>query len=274
MAKKDLSKVLKKGSIKQRLKLLDEYRSSSIYGREALTVKEATELIDSFQTPEEIRLYDLHLRAHNYYRHLIAHIEIAYMSYREAIAIIAGFSLVWHTYEMNEEIINSIIREVDNKQMTKLVSEKFSRSQFFYADVAEDEEGFLRFYTDNREQKKRGIKRGDDYSMEGILRIWKAKAEQYALELNMFCNLLLDYSETIDYKPTVFIDKLKHFLEFIKTDHALLPKNSEKQMQENEMANMDLFKKYFVYPNPDNLEIDEEEYGKYLKGMKDNIENG
>jgi hypothetical protein len=276
MAKKDLSKILKEGSVRQRLRLLDDQRAGIVYGKSsALTAKEMDELIESFKTPEEIKLYNLHLRAFRYFRELLMGLEAVFGTYKEALAYITGFSLLWDSYERHEELINSVIYEVKDKKTKNVITKKFeSNSLFLYADVVVDEEGFFRFHTDNRERKKRGKPRGDDYSLESILRLWKGRAEEYASQIKTGCKALMDYSEIINYKPGTFIEKLNQLVEYVETDHALIPKFSEKQMKEMEWASMELLDKYFVYPNPDKIEVNEVEYSNFMKVLKAHIENG
>jgi hypothetical protein len=275
MAKKDLSKILTNGSLKQRLKLLDDQRADIVYGRgSALTDKEMDELIESFKTPEETRFYNLHLQAFRNYREIISGLETLYGKFKEAIAYITGFSLLWDSYERNEEMLNSVISEIKDKKTKDMFAKKFaSKSHFLYADIEVDEEGFFRFHTDNREHKKKGKPRGEDYSLEAVLRMWKARAEEYGIDLKTGCTVLLDYSEKINYKPKAFLDKLNFLLAQIETDYALFPKYSKKQMKDEEWANLDLLNKYFVYPDPDEIEINQEQYDNYLKILKANIED-
>ncbi len=276
MPKKDLSRFLKEGSVRQRLRLLDDQRASIVYGKSSdLTGKEMDELIESFKTSEEIELYNLHLRAFRNFREMILGLEVIFGTYKEALAYITGFSLLWDSYERNEELLNSVLHEVKDKKIKNVITKKFeSKSLFLYADIKVDEEGFFRFHTDHREHTRREKPRGEDYSLESILRFWKGRAEEYATQLKTGCKALTDYSEKINYKPNTFIEKLNQLVEYVDTDHALIPRFSEKKMKEFEYVSLELLNKYFVYPNPDKIQINEEKYNNFMNVLKDNIEKG
>ena len=275
MAKKDLSKILKNGSVRQRLKLLDEYRAGISYGKpSSLTTKELDELNDSFQSPEENRLYNRHLRAYRNYREMILGADGIYGAFKEAIAYIHGFTMLWDTYDRNEEALNSVIAEAQDTKLKAFIAKEFTKqSQFLYADVDVDKEGFIRFYTDNRLAKEKGKKTKEDHSIEAILRIWKERAEDNARQVHTVAKALLDLMEEINYKPTAFSDRLQFLLTAVTEDQALTPKYSKKQMLDllGTGANSDLYTKYFVYPEPENITVNEEEYNNVQKVLREMI---
>ncbi len=275
MAKKDLSKLLKTGTLKQRLKLLDDCRANISFGKDApLTDKEFNQLVDSFDSSEEIRLYNLHLRAYRAFREFLASAEVMHGLYKEAIAYITGFALLWDTYERSEEIINSVIAQVSDKKTKDLILKQFAnRSHFLYTDIDVDKEGFLRFHTDNRNHKKKGKPRGEDYSIEGILDLWKGKAEEYARHTKTFVKVLMDYMEETDYKPSAFHDRLLTLLADVEEDHALLPKFSKQRITQIEHSNFELLAKYFVYPDPENMEVPEDDYDRLALSLRNIVNN-
>lgn len=271
----DLSKILKTGSVKQRLKLLNDARADMSMGKDpALTGKEIDELSDSFQSAEEIRLYNRHLRAYRAFREFLASVGSLHGLYKEAIAYITGFVLLWDTYERSEELLNSVIAQVKDKKTKELIRKQFAnRHHFLYADIEADKEGFLRFYTDNNSTKKKAKKSAEDYSIEGILKLWKEKAEERARHTKTFAKVLLDYIEETDYKPEAFRTYLRSILEELETDPALLPKFSKQQATERQYSNLDLMAKYFVYPDPENTKIPEEDYDRLNKSLRSMINN-
>ena len=275
MAKKDLSKILKTGSVKQRLKLMDECRADTSLGIDPpLTDKEIDELSDSFQSAEEIRLYNRHLRTYRAFREFISGAEVSYGYYKEAIAYITGFTLLWDTYERSEELINSVIAQVKDKKTKSLIRKQFAdRHHFLYADIEADKEGFLRFFTDNNSERKKARKSQEDYSIEGILRLWKVKAEQSARHTKTFAKVLLDYMEETGYKPKAFYDRLTDILEGVSEDKALFPKFSKQRATENQYSNLDILAKYFVYPDPENTAIQEEDYERLNRSLRSLINN-
>lgn len=276
MAKQDLSKILKTGSLKQRLKLLDDCRADVSIGKEPpFTDKEIDELSDSFKSPEEIRLYNRHLRAYRAFRDFLATTDLLHSQYKEAIAYITGFVLLWDTYERSEELLNSVIAQVKDKKTKELILKQFAnRKHFLYADIEADKEGFLRFYTDNTSARKKAKKTEDDYSIEGILRLWKEKAEERARHTKTFAKVLLDYMEETGYKPKAFYDRVSTILAEVDKDEALLPKFSRQQATEKQYSNLDLLAKYFVYPDQENTRIQEEDYDRLSNSLRSIINNG
>lgn len=272
MAKKDLSKILKTGSLKQRLQLLDEVRAEVRLGREILSGREHQELIDSFTKPEEIRLYNQHLHAYKAFVDFLAGVETSYLAYKEAIAYIIGFTLLWDTYERSEELLNRVIAQVTDKKTKDLIRKQFvDRHHFLYADIETDKDGFLRFYTDSTSTKAKP--RANDYSIEGILRLWKKNAEDRARDTKTIAKVLLDYMDTSDYKPKAFYGKILGILEDVNKDKSLFPKFSKQRAVAELDGDLDLLAKYFVYPDPENTEILEDEYDRLAQSFRSVVNN-
>jgi hypothetical protein len=267
MVKKNASKTLMNGSVKQRLKILDDERAAGFYQQElSLSEQEMDEIIGSFKTSREIELYNLHLAAFRVYRDLFTGLDGAESKYREAIAYITGFTMLWDTYQRNEEMLNSVLVTIEDKPTrAKLVKEAVSKRRYLYTSVEADKEGFIHFYTDKTKSQKSGEKKdGDAYSVENLLQIWKERAIDHIQHIKTGAKAMMDYMKEIDYHPKAFKEKINDLLETVDADRAILPKYSKRQMLKADIFDWDkkqeMYSKYFVYPNPEEIEINEKEY--------------
>ena len=110
MKTKSIDKILKKGSPKQRACLLfDNFAAQGIGGKGFLTENQEKLLSFSFMTDQEKRVFNEFLTMDRKVRSSLAYLSFLSSQYREKIAFLIGYCLVWHTYEVFEETIRSTL---------------------------------------------------------------------------------------------------------------------------------------------------------------------
>lgn len=272
---KDISKTLKGGSVKQRLRLIAEHyaKVQTSGGKEMLfTEHEVRELIDTFKTPQEIQKYNQLASYDKMVRDAVAILEIQIKSFKEAMAYITGYCLLWESYDRASEMANSMLHEVKDKNLRKqLIKRATQNSNFFYSKVEVEDEQYIRINTGKaRNSRVNKGKTGDDYNLEGILQIWSSKASALLAECKGMASAILDYMEEKDFTPKAYKETIKNLLEPVEKDWSILPKYSKKRMEESGILTPDkahYYTKYFIYPIAEEIEPDQEIYKKMLDSM-------
>ena len=265
MIKNDISKILKEGSIKQRIKMLSEhYANLTVGGKGILSDKETRELSDSFKTSPEINAFNKMNRAFRDLRPALLALNQYRVSFRHSIATITGYVLLWESYKETEELLNSTLWEVKDKKLRKELSTKLSKnSNYIFTEVELQTDDTLIFRTDSPRRPRRGIKKKDfieeaDKTLEGIIHLWKENAELNIIQVKSYVKAITDWMEERDFKPKPFKDLLNQIMDDIYADYAPYPKYSKSQMTTIKGGlDISIMEKYFVYPEPDEIEPDE-----------------
>ena len=290
---KDISKILTKGSPRQRIILLStdslqEYLAMTGIKPDAkkiLTDGERQNLFDSFKTPQEIRLYNKYAKINRDVPYFLMLLKETQLNYNEAIAYLIGLTNSWHDYEFTEQTFNYILDEVKEKKLkNKIKKIILNESPFIYADL-KDEGNSVKLVINSAEKKIR---------LEGLLEAWSLKAEIFLRLAKSYIKALRDYLTEEDFLIQIFKDILNYYEKIFREDKALIGKYSKRKMDEMRKSlkddklttdqkfgkiiktgtklysdkEDDYFDKYFVFPDYDELEIDETAYNTILEGIK------
>lgn len=297
MVKKDISKILMEGSPRQRVVLLStdsyqEYLSEKQIKKDAkplLTAEERQNLIDSFKTPQEIKLYNKYAKVNRNLGYLLLVLSETKLRYDEAIAYITGFAISWQDYQFVEQTFNNILYEVKEKKIKDKIKKTILRlSPFMFAGVEEDKEGFIRVLIDSDNGKIR---------LKELIEGFSNKATDVLVQAKSYIKAIRDYLTEEDFLIQCLEDILNHYEKKFQEDRAIYPKYSKRQMQKftddgffmfgfghlattkgitvpkqlsketrEKLENM--LDKYFVFPNYDELEISEKYYSEIREGIK------
>ena len=271
---KDISKTIKGGSVKQRLKLIGEHfaKVQTSGGKERLfTDHEVSGLVDTFKTPQEIQKYNQLAGYDKMVRNGISILEIQVKEFKEAMAYITGYCLLWESYDRASEMANSMLHEVKDKDLRKKLINRATENLFFYSKLEVEDGQYIRINTGKaRNEKGNKGKTGDDYNLEGILQVWSNKASTLLAECKGMASAILDYMEEKDFTPKAYKEVIKTLLEPVEKDWSILPKYSKNRMEESGLLAPDkvrYYNKYFVYPMAEEIEPDQEIYKKMLDSM-------
>lgn len=150
MSKKDISKILTKGTAKQRLLLIAEDVARAKYSKDKiLTDHEFNTISDSFKTPAEIKLW-------NKWKRIDASVSTAVMNLQglkgdllRHLSDLRGYILVLHTIENAEILVNSVLHEVKDIKERKRIAEKGAKGiDLLFSKTTIDPEGYVDIKTD------------------------------------------------------------------------------------------------------------------------------
>ncbi len=269
MAKKDISKILTTGSVKQRLLLVAENRARITYGKEPiLTDHEFNQLSDSFKKSNEIKLwnkwnsYSLALvGAINNLQGLKFEVQVNYSNLR-------GYILVWNSIENAELLVNSILHEIKDPEERKRIAESGAKGvHLLFSKTAPDQEGYIDIKVDFEEDY--GYKEPDvtkKYSLLYIMNNVKEEATTSAIRFLSWRQAIIDYMDETGFNVKTYKDIVQTFTEQIynpvigwaKYEGELNTGFSHPQVEK-------LLKKYAITPKIGELEIDEVVYNKFKK---------
>jgi hypothetical protein len=267
MSKKDISKSIKNGSAKNKVKLIAEhYALLNTNSKGLFSDSEAQELIDSLKTPQEIRLLNKTVSADRVIRHTLYLLKQYQLSYRESIAYVTGYALLWESYLTSENMLNELLYEVKDKKIKEHLIENLQKSPYILAKIEKDEEdGFVRFATDKpRKQKTKAQSSSGPITLEGILDIWKTQTETAISQTKAIAKAITDFMEENDFKPSPYKEMINGILKDINKDRSITPKYSKRKTLEMfPEDNKDThFTKFFVFPDPEEIEVDQDFYEK------------
>jgi hypothetical protein len=145
MSKKDISKILTKGTAKQRLILIAEDVARGRYSKDKiLTDHEYNTISDSFKTPAEIKLWNKWKRIDEKVANCIMNLQGLKGEVVTSLSDLRGYILVLHTIENAEVLVNSVLHEVKDPIERKRISEKGAKGvNFLFNQTTIDPEGYV-----------------------------------------------------------------------------------------------------------------------------------
>jgi hypothetical protein len=145
MSKKDISKILKQGTAKQRALLLAEDIARAKHNKDKiLTDHEFNEITDSFNKPNEIKIYNKFRRADRVVTNALLNLQGLKFETLMNFANLRGYLILWYSIENTEQIVNIILHEVKDKKERKRIAEKGAKGgQLLLSRNTVDEEAYL-----------------------------------------------------------------------------------------------------------------------------------
>lgn len=264
---KDISKILAKGSPRQRIILLaTDIAEKNLGGKGLLTDSELKALSDTFKTHNEIVLYNKFRKMEPLVRNAIAMLYQYKNAYREQFAYISGYTLHWESLEDIKELVNEILYKIKDKKLKEEVLKTVKGKRFIVGKIIESkrDKGFIDIDTTLK-----------DINIEGLLKGHRAKAEKILVDFKTLLKATRDAIEEEGFtvKPYIDIcDNVEEELRDLGSSGIPLPKYSKtasaKVLKEagnitNINALKESFSRYWVYPDYDEIEIDEKRYKEF-----------
>lgn len=196
MSKKDISKILTKGTPKQRLLLIAEDIARDKYSYDRiLTDQEFNTISDSFKTPAEIKLWNKWKRIDSSVSNSILNLQGLKSEVLMNISNLRGYILVLNTIENAEILVNSVLHEVKDIKERKRISEKGAKGiDLLFSKTTIDPEGYVDIKTDYLKERAtwvdengEEIKRSEAYKHDKKELI-KTQSKEYTL-LNVMNNV-------------------------------------------------------------------------------------
>ncbi len=267
MSKTDISKSVKNGTAKQKIKLIAEHFALLNTNSKGLfSDREARELIDSLKTPPEIRLFNKAIGADRAIRHTLYLLKQYQLAYREAVAYVTAYSLLWESYLNSEETLNLMLYEIKDKKLKeKLIENNLLKTSYIFAGIERDkEDGFIRFVTDKPRNRKSKKNPSGAITLEGVLDLWTKQTITAISQTKAIAQAMTDYMEETDFKPKPYKEMVEAILEDINKDRSISPKYSKRKMLEMfpDDESDEHFNKFFVFPDPEEIDADQDFYEK------------
>jgi len=279
MAKKDISKILTTGSLKQKLLLVAEQRARDTYGKEPiLTDHEYNQLSDSFKKSNEIKLWNEWNKHAIKIIGAIANIQGLMFEAKMNYSNLRGYILVWNSIENAELLVNSVLHEIKDPKERKRIADSGAKGvDLLFSKTAPDEEGYIDIKIDFEKQTYKGKKYDEEpdvtkkYSLLYIMNNVKEEATASAIRFISWRQAILDYMEENNFNIKTYKDIIQGFTEQIYAPIIGWAKYSGEEMSgglPNPLLEK-LLKKYAICPKIEDLEVNEEEYNKFKREFLD-----
>ena len=268
MAKKDISKILTTGSLKQKLLLVAEQRARHTYGKELiLTDHEYNQLSDSFKKSNEIKLWNEWNKhavkvvgAISNLQGLMFEVQVNYSNLR-------GYILVWNSIENAELLVNSVLHEIKDPKERKRIAESGAKEvDLLFSKTAPDEEGYIDIKIDFEKQTYKGKESEitKEYSLLYVMNNVKEEATASAIRFISWRQAILDYMEENNFNIKTYKEILQGFTDRVYTPIIGWAKYSGEINTGLPHPQVEkLLKKYAITPKIEELEVNEEEYNRF-----------
>jgi len=266
MAKKDISKILTTGSLKQRILLVAEQRARHTYGKELiLTDHEFNQLSDSFKKSNEIKLWN------DWNRHAvkiigaIANLQGLMFEVQVNYSNLRGYILVWNSIENAELLVNSVLHEIKDPKERKRIAESGAKGvDLLFSKTAPDQEGYIDIKIDFEKESYKGKKYNEEpdvtkeYSLLYIMNNVKEEATASAIRFLSWRQAILDYMEENNFNIKTYKEILQGFTDRVYTPIIGWAKYSGEINTGLPHPQVEkLLKKYAITPKIEELEVDE-----------------
>ena len=279
MAKKDISKILTTGSLKQRILLVAEQRARDTYGKEPiLTDHESNQLSDSFKKSNEIKLWNKWNRHAVTVIGAIANLQGAMFEVQVNYSNLRGYILVWNSIENTELLVNSILHEIKDPKERKRIAENGAKGvDLLFSKTAPDQEGYIDIKIDfeknsYRDENGKLIKYNEkpnktkEYGLWYVMNNVKEEATASAIRFLSWRQAILDYMEENNFNIKTYKDILQEFTDRVYTPIIGWAKYSgEIKTGQSHPQVEKILKKYAITPKIEQLEVNEEEYNRFKK---------
>jgi len=304
MRTRNIDKLLLKGSPKQRMSLIVEFRAASAYGKKSpITQAENDKLFKSFKSEYEIKLFNKMADQERAIRYYLPSLQNMIFLYQNSFETLKGLSLLWLEYKNEEEVFNQIIYTVKDEPTKEQIRDLLVKRRFrLWTDVILDSEGFVEFTTDRRKKRPKiskdldAIRRKEEEEVEGsnleeAIRIVSNRAKEHlsqaramieavrlfmrnTYEIKTYRDMLKDVEAALNTtQPPLPIFNKRYFMgevNFLGEDKLRDKLNEFKE--KNFELKEELLSKFWVYPEFNETPPDEEflnsEYEESFKPLE------
>ena len=272
MAKKNISKALTSGSLKQRLILYFEDKARSIYGIDPiLTEAEVISISDSFKKPNEIKLFNKWLNLSKTVAYAITNLQGSLFEVKMNCSDLRGYILTWNAIEHSELLANSILHEIKDPQKRIEIAKKGSNEiDLLFSKTTIDKEGYLDLKIEYKKENLKDKKEPeviDKMCLASLMAKVKKATETSIIKFISWEKAILDYMEEENFN----IETYNTIINTLSNDIKLPLIGWEKYLSDTktfsifkESKRLDNLKsKYAVTPVIKELEVDVEIYNYF-----------
>ena len=261
MNKKDVSKVLTKGTAKQRFLLLAEDIAQYRLTRKGfLTERETTALTDSFKTDAEIRLYNKLRKGDQRITNAMLYLKQLQLIYDISIAYLTGYCLLWDEYDREGERYTELLYNIKDRETRKTISKliKEARLQPLLGNIGEVKDGLMKGTIEIQVKDLPTRKGKERYELYEIIKEHGKKATEQLREAKAIALAILEYMDEERFNVKTYKKSVNEILDALSTDQAVLPRYSiahqrtiEHKTEEERKRHEELFSELWVFPDPD-----------------------
>jgi len=272
----DLSRILTKGSAKQRALLLfnDMVEKSFVKegdwkeGKGFLTEPEQKQLWNSFNTESEVRLYNRFLGLQQDISQNLLLLKQLQFKYQGTIARLSGYCLLQHEYTQFEETLNAIYYAIETpEQGRKVLDVMEMHNHYLFATIGPAE---------HPDRDGVEIRERTGLPLKKILDALSCRAMEELVRAKTIVKVIRDTIEENEFDIEVFKDMLDEEEKTLQEDRAPLPKFSRKKTEEGILKHADnaeqrqrmedIFRKNWVFPEYEEAAISETLYKVMRQG--------
>ena len=274
MAKKNISKIITSGSMRQKLLLYTDHVARSKYLMEGLlTDREKQLIIESVVKPKDYQLWERFKRMDEIVTNAIVNLQGLLYEVKMHYSNLRGYILVWNSIENAELMANYILHEIkDLEQRKKVAGQVTGQIELLFSKTTVDEEGYIEQKIDFIPDKIIGTDESvvQDYNLLTVMNNVRKTAINSAVQYLSWADALNDYMDENKFKVLTYKNRLKDMRKEIYTPIIQFPKYSGKPLrgQPNKRLNK-VFSKYAISPTEEDLQVDEEKYLWFWKNFLD-----
>ena len=268
MSKKDISKILTKGTAKQRLLLIAEDIARAKYGKDKiLTDHEFNQISDTFKTPKEIALWNKWKRIDASVGNAVMNLQGLKGDVLRNLSDLRGYILVLHSIEGAEVLVNSVLHEVKDPIERKRIAEKRAKGvNFLFTQITTDQEGYLKIDIDFKPDSNRtyNLLKVADNVREKVIKTatqylsWSKATEDFMDEEGFNVKA---YKEIIKDIDEAVLQSVIGWSKYLEIDSNFIVGSPNERVDKIKKAKA----KYNIAPNLYNIKVDEDIYNYFTK---------
>ena len=274
MAKKDIGKILTTGSPKQRLLLIAEDIARGKYFQDKLlTDHEFNQLSESFEKPNEIKLWNEWRRINETVANAINNLQGVKFEVLMNYSNLRGYILVWNSIENTELLVNSVLHEIKDPKDRKRIAEDGAKGiDLLFSKTEPDQEGYIEIKVDfekdsykDENGERIGFKdkprKTKEHSLWYVMNNVKKEVENSVIKYLSWESATLDFMEAKGFNVKVYKENIKQMTTQVYSPIIGWAKYSGELNTGLPHPRLDeIIKKYAICPNVGELKVDEAMY--------------
>ena len=277
MAKKDIGKLIEKGTATQRaLALIEDEANFRLFSERLLTPEERELVKRSFITSKDISTYKDLLEAHNRVSESLTYLQGLKFEALMNLESLRIYIMAWHTVENAELMVNTVLHSIKDKQERAKVAQFATiGADILLCKTLVDKEGYLEIDIDFPEIPSKGNKRPKgprkDPSLLYLATKAKERAERSMIKFMSWGEAIEDYMSSVGLKTKAHKKHIKELSQAILSQVGGWGKfeGSIDEGYSNNPHMIEAIKKYNIKPNIDGLEVNREEYYSFRRSYLD-----
>jgi len=287
MAKKDISKTLSQGSIRQRLLLLAEDTARGKHFLDKLLTQEDRERIyESIKKPNELRLFREMEDTDETVTNTIINLQGLLFELKMHNSNLRGYIIAWNTIEGAELIANSILHEIkDLKERIKIAQSGAKNTELIFTQAEVDKEGYLDLmvefeketYTDELGNKigfKDKPRMSTEFSLLHVMNNVRADVVDALTRYMTWEKAILDFMDDRNFNVKTYKKVIENMGKQARLSiigwgkyYGTIKTGFEHPRIER------LISKYAICPDPQEIQVDQDQYVWFRKYFLDKSDN-